>query len=201
MNYEKREISKICRTNTNTEDGRIDELSSQYLAKYFHSKQITDWQCAHRILVKRLISQGQSRWRESGHGGGHGPERWSKTKLRGTRRRISRRGKRFRRKASLYPRLDRSSRYLPKERDEWSGQGREWTDPIIPLPYNGISPCPDDLRVLDSNLNNAKKKRKEKKKKKTREGERSVNACRNSWRAKSLSPCLDHYAVDLLSRY
>lgn len=48
---------------------------------------------------------------------------------------------------------------VPTRGDEWSGQGREWTDPIIPLPYNGISPCPDDLRVLDSNLNNAKKKR------------------------------------------
>lgn len=92
---------------------------------------------------------------------------------------------------------------VPTRGDEWSGQGREWTDPIIPLPYNGISPCPDDLRVLDSNLNNAKKKEKEKKerKKKTREGERSVHACRNSWRAKSLSPCLGHYAVDLLSSH
>ena len=137
MNYEKREISKICRTNTNTEDARIDELSSQYLAKYFHSKQITDWQCAHRILVKRLISQGQSRWRESGHGGGHGPERWSKTKLRGTRRRISRRGKRFRRKASLYPRLDRSSRYLQERgRMKWTGKRVNRSNYTPPLQWD-----------------------------------------------------------------
>lgn len=59
---------------------------------------------------------------------------------------------------------------VPTRGDEWSGQGREWTDPIIPLPYNGISPCPDDLRVLDSNLNNAKKKRRRKKRGRRKQG-------------------------------
>lgn len=37
-------------------------------------------------------------------------------------------------------------------------------------PYNGISPCPDDLRVLDSNLNNAKKREGEKREEEENKG-------------------------------